>query len=51
MKTLHILLDFKALPEKNLTLPTLVYPDKGMYVLLGDDGKVNHIGFMYKCGD
>lgn len=36
--------------DKKLDYPiSLVYPEKGMYVLIGDDNKVMHIGFLYKC--
>lgn len=42
----------KGPSEKKLEFPMmLVYPNKGMYVLIDEDNKVNHFGFTYKCAD
>jgi hypothetical protein len=36
--------------KKKLNYPRmLVFPEKGMYVLIGDDSKVLHVGYLYKC--
>lgn len=42
----------KGPSEKKLEFPMmLVYPSKGLYVLIDEDNKVNHFGFTYKCAD
>ena len=36
--------------KQKLAFPiALVYPEQGLYVLIGEDEKVIHIGYLYKC--
>jgi len=36
--------------KENLKFPiALVYPEQGLYVMVGEDGKVIHVGYLYKC--
>jgi len=37
--------------EQKIQYPTLVYPEKGMIVVLKENGEVISIGYLYKCFD